>query len=765
MSKEELSSLREEIFKEIHNVENNMNLKVLKHFQENEDNNKIFIEKFNSLYHKSQTLSDSISSQVVNLDKIKEFDNFRNKIDNIIITHEIRINNNREDIKNMEFKYDKEISENLKVPGFVGPSCKFKNISNYLSFNIDEVSKLKNENESFKKEIKDIKKKLDEIIRTVLNLVDNTNIKMVQYVDTKSKIINQMMDERFKEMSDKIVDFKSLLLTQKNAEDLQAHLIKEMQNNNYTKEEVDNKLNDIVKNFGANFEDFKINCEKDYNILIKKSTEKFDKDNNEINKSIKEIKQKIKQLSEMNMRFVQRERMKTNIYNSKGNLINNNSNSNNIFSQNSENHNNAPKIKIKEEENKIIYRNTGHRKSIDLTNDLKYRNNFENKINELKGDQEKKNSIILNNENINMKEAISSENSPRFKTKFFSNSSLIKVKEKNEIGLIFLKSEENKNTISKGDSDNENGNKNGNDNGNVVEEFNLSINPNNASNSKIGAIEKENFNNNKINNNILSPNPYNMKSKSLINNKANKSENKNRNHLLLLKSENKKTKNNESKNNKDTIEEMKNIKLQNHSKSKKNVSDFLSFGMNNQNQKSVLVSLENEKTHKYNNNPIVETMKENNYIKNNLNDKINSINTKNIKPQKGLSIHQLANIGFEEREKKIFSSIGSLSPRSTSRKNKHNKTITPIIKNIFKQTIQTNTKNSKILQDISSEVPIKINQAFGRTGYSYYDKKEEGINNLIDKGINNKMKSFINKSSDIRFKLYPAAKIKVYSEI
>ena len=48
MSKEELSSLREEIFKEIHNVENNMNLKVLKYFQENEDKNKIFVEKFTS---------------------------------------------------------------------------------------------------------------------------------------------------------------------------------------------------------------------------------------------------------------------------------------------------------------------------------------------------------------------------------------------------------------------------------------------------------------------------------------------------------------------------------------------------------------------------------------------------------------------------------------------------------------------------------------------------------------------------------------------
>jgi len=763
MSKDELSSLREEIFKEIHNVENNMNLKVLKHFQENEDKNKIFVEKYTSLYHKSQTLSDSISSQVVNLDKIKEFDIFRNKIDNIIITHEIRINNNREDIQNMEFKYDREISENLKVPGFVGPSCKFKNIANYLAYNIDEVSKLKNENEFFKKENKDIKKKLDEIIKTVLNLVDNTNIKMVQYVDTKTQILNQRVDERFKEMSDKIVDFKSLLLTQKNAEDLQAHLIKEMQNNNYTKSEVDNKLNNIVNNFGLNFDDFKIKCESDYNILIKKAIEKFDKENNEINKSIKEIQQKIKKINEVSMRFVQRERMKTNIFNSKGNVLNNNTS--NMFSQNSENQNSVPKMKIKEEENKIIYRNTGHRKSIDLTNDSRIISNIENKINELQGNKEKKNSIISNNEKIDIKEAISSENSPRFKSKnkFFSNSSIIKVKEKNENDLICLNTEENKNIMSNGNSDNENGNK---DNGKVVEEFNLSVHPNNASNSKNETIEKENSHNNTINNNILSPTPYNIKSKSIINNKMNKSENKNKRHLLLLKSENKKIKKNESKNNKDINEEAQNLKLQNNTKSKKNVSDFLSFGLNSQNQKSILVSLENEKTYKYNNsNPIVEVMKENNYIKNNISDKINFLNTKNIKPKKGLSIHQLANIGFDEREKKLFSSIGSLSPRSSSRKNKHNKTITPIVKNIFKQTFQMNTKNSKNLKNISSEVPIKINQAFGRTGYSYYDKKEEGINNLIDKGITNKMKNLNNKSSDIRFKLYPAAKIKVFSEI
>lgn len=757
MSKEELSSLREEVFKEIHDVENNMNLKVLKHFQENDDKNKIFVEKFTSLYHKSQTLYDSISSQVVNLDKIKEFDVFRNKIDNIIITHEIRINNNREDLKKMEFKYDREILENLKVPGFVGPSCKFKSISNYLAYNIDEVSKLKIENDSFKKELKDIKKKMDEIIKTVLNLVDNTNVKMVQYVDTKIKILNKSIEERFKEMSDKIIDFKTLLLTQKNAEDLQAHLIKEMQTNNYTKEEIDNKLTGIVNKFGVNFEDFKTKCENDYNMLIKKSIEKYEKENNEINKSIQEIKNRIKQMNEMNMRFVQRERMKTHIYNSRGNL--NNNNTHNIFSQNSENHNNVSKMKIKEEENKIIYRNMGHRKSIDLTNDLKYKNFIENKIDDLKENHERKHSIASNNENINNKEDISNDNSPRFKpgkSKFFSNPSIIKVKEEKGNGLIGLKTEENKNTISNEDSDNENGNEDGN-----VEEFNLSLHPNNASHSKIETAGKENNHNNLINKNVFSPTPKNNKSYSLFNGKMNKSENKNRNHLLLFKNENKILKLNEIKNNDDINEEMQNIKLQNNNRSMKN-----SLDMNSQNQKSILVSLENEKNHKYNNgNPIVESMKENNYIRNRITDKINLINTKNIKPKKGPSIHQLANIGFEEREKKLFSSIGSFSPKSTSRKNKHNKTITPIIKNVFKQTFQINTKTNKTINEINSEIPIKINQAFGRTGYSYYDKKEEGINNLIDKGIANKMKNLNNKSSDVRFKLYPAAKIKVFSEM
>ena len=68
-------------------------------------------------------------------------------------------------------------------------------------------------------------------------------------------------------------------------------------------------------------------------------------------------------------------------------------------------------------------------------------------------------------------------------------------------------------------------------------------------------------------------------------------------------------------------------------------------------------------------------------------------------------------------------------------------------------------------QNISSEIPVKIQAAFGRTGYIYYDKKEEGINNLINIGIKNKMKKANTISNDINFGLSPTAKIKVYNNM
>ena len=239
MSNDEIKSLKNEFYKEIHEVENRINQKILKKFQDDEENLAEYIKKFNKMFKRGESLLNSMTSQIVNFDKINELENFRNKIDSIMISHEIRINNNIKDIEEMKFRYDREINENLTVPGFVGPSCKFKTISGYISSNIDEISKIKIENEVFKKENKDLKKKVEEIIKTCLNLIDNTNTKFLQHVDVKTRNIEQFLNMKLGEFNDKIVDFKSLLMSQKNAKDIEEAFIE------YIKDDIKNNTTSI----------------------------------------------------------------------------------------------------------------------------------------------------------------------------------------------------------------------------------------------------------------------------------------------------------------------------------------------------------------------------------------------------------------------------------------------------------------------------------------------------------------------------------------
>ena len=63
---------------------------------------------------------------------------------------------------------------------------------------------------------------------------------------------------------------------------------------------------------------------------------------------------------------------------------------------------------------------------------------------------------------------------------------------------------------------------------------------------------------------------------------------------------------------------------------------------------------------------------------------------------------------------------------------------------------------------LSNDTPVKIMSSFGRTGYTFYDKKKEGINNLINKGINNTLKKYNNNSFDVNLGLSPYAKVKVF---
>ena len=163
-------------------------------------------------------------------------------------------------------------------------------------------------------------------------------------------------------------------------------------------------------------------------------------------------------------------------------------------------------------------------------------------------------------------------------------------------------------------------------------------------------------------------------------------------------------------------------------------------------------------------NPIVQVINED-FIKekidylNNRSNNNNFINNKIIQKKRN-SIHQLAAIGFEEKANTLLPNVGEFSSRSSNGKN-NKPIITPLIKNIFQQSYQMNKTN----KNLSDEFPVKIKAAFGSTGYTLYDKKEEGINYLINKGIENRMRRHKRHSTVVNFKLCPAGRIKVYNNI
>ena len=745
MSKEEIKTLKNELYKEIKEVENKISQKLLKHFEKDEENISEYIEKFNKMFKKGESLLDSMSTQIINFDKINELENFRNKIDGMMISHEIRINNNIKDIQDIKFKYDREITENLTVPGFVGPSCKYKTISSYISSNIDEISKMKIENEVYKKDNKELRKKVDDIIKTCLNLVDNTNSKFLQYVDTKTKNLEESFNMKLGGFTEKIIDFKSLIMTQKNAKEIQSTLMEELQNNIFTKKEIDDKITDILNKFEINIKDIKMKLTND-NILVKISIEKIEKEIIEIKKNINEIKNKIKQNTQIQHEIMKKNNllMKTLKYNTSEKSLNVNS----IQNINTNLKISSSLQKINEEEKQSKLKNSPVKeksRAFGSMKELRVKKRLQHHMTDIKLIKEFKDIIKLSSTNENSSQNKIDENNSKVisrNSKFLSSYSTQNEKEKFKTNLSNINSEEVKDTISDNENKNENENENESDN-----DLNLCIYPNNISDNKNDTIEKEE------NDNIIST-PDKTKFKSLMNNYLNKTENINKRSICLLKKLNK---------NKNDI--ISNLKLQNNNNNshKDNISDLLSYGLS-QNQKSIIMPVDSDKNNA-DYNPIVQVINED-FIKekidylNNRSNNNNFISNKIIQKEKRNSIHQLAAIGFEEKANTLLPNVGEFSSRSSNGKN-NKPIITPLIKNIFQQSYQMNKTN----KNLSDEFPVKIKAAFGSTGYTLYDKKEEGINYLINKGIENRMRRHKSHSTVVNFKLCPAGRIKVYNNI
>ena len=167
-------------------------------------------EDSENIFQRSKVILDNYSAHKVNESIINDFTTFKNKVNDMLVTHEIRINNNIKDISNFSSKFDKIISDNIFIPGFIGPSCQYKTLSDYINSNIEEMNRMKIEKEVIKKEQKEYKIKIESFIKQMVLLNETSMIQNKEYTNSKQKDYELLLDGKLQPLNDKIFRFYEL---------------------------------------------------------------------------------------------------------------------------------------------------------------------------------------------------------------------------------------------------------------------------------------------------------------------------------------------------------------------------------------------------------------------------------------------------------------------------------------------------------------------------------------------------------------------------
>ena len=205
----DLIEFKDEIFKKIRLLEKKLMDEIkTKYTQLNEINQKLD-NKINFINDNTDSLLDFVTSQKLNIEKVEELEISKNKAEQNISLHEIKLKNLALEINKMKSKYDKIFEESLQVPGYVGPACQFKNISEYIQNNILEFSKLKNDRDQMKVENIEVKNRLDNILKSTLNLIDSTILRCQNYTDNKHENMKNILNNKLVEVSEKNMELRA----------------------------------------------------------------------------------------------------------------------------------------------------------------------------------------------------------------------------------------------------------------------------------------------------------------------------------------------------------------------------------------------------------------------------------------------------------------------------------------------------------------------------------------------------------------------------
>ena len=167
-----------------------------------------FEDKIKNFENDNSSMKTLFTDQKVKIEQIFDYERIQKKLESIVFTHDLRLNGAIKDINNLKVKYDKIMSEHLSVAGFIGPSCQYKTIGDYLSHNIKNISKFKSEKEQMTTEIINLKQKIEIMYKNLMTLIDAGVNRSNNYTNNKTESFNQLINSKYEDISSKIMDMK-----------------------------------------------------------------------------------------------------------------------------------------------------------------------------------------------------------------------------------------------------------------------------------------------------------------------------------------------------------------------------------------------------------------------------------------------------------------------------------------------------------------------------------------------------------------------------
>ena len=199
----DLMQFKDEMLKTLREMEKKIMTKVNKNQTDISSEINIINDSIKLLRDNNNSMIETMAQQKVNIDKISDFEKSLKKMNSSISGHENKINDSITEISYIRNRCEKSITETFSVPGVIGKNCKYSNFTEYINNNIKEITSLKSDKESNKKETKELRQKLDQGAKNLTNLSESLVNRAKLYTDNTKKIIIELIDNKINEIEAK----------------------------------------------------------------------------------------------------------------------------------------------------------------------------------------------------------------------------------------------------------------------------------------------------------------------------------------------------------------------------------------------------------------------------------------------------------------------------------------------------------------------------------------------------------------------------------